>query len=222
MHNRSLLIVALSYGFGLSNAWSFQLPDPQDPQIAANSSPAISPLDLKQKYLYSLDRVIGPSRLIGFVAHAAFDQIWKKPEQWGSEPESFPVRMASHFGDHLLKETIGFGVRVADGEDPRYFRSGHGSALKRTEYALTRTFWVHRDGGTMMPAYSLLVANYATPAIVHEWRPGPFDGMLEFRAGTIGLGIATVTNVWHEFSPDLRKKLPMRFQRRLNRVVPGG
>ena len=179
-------------------------------------------LTLKQKYLYSLDRVAGPTRIIGFAAHAGLDQLWKKPEQWGSEPESFGYRIASNFGAHLMKETIGFGVRAMDGEDPRYFRSGQGSPWKRTGYALGHTFWVHNDKGGMMPAYSVLLADTMTPAIVQQWRPGPFTGLRELRSGTLGMAGSALTNVWLEFWPDVRKKLPARLSRPLNRTFPPG
>ena len=202
-------------------------PTQQDPvQVSSNeaNSPsfaAYAPLDLGQRYMYALDRVLGPARLVGFVAHSGFDQVWKKPEQWGSQPESFGYRVASRFGDVLLKESIRFGVSTADGEDPRYFRSGHGNTWKRTRYALGHTFWVHKYDGSMMPAYSLFLADFVTPAVVQQWRPGPFTGLREIRGGTLGMGANVVTNLWQEFWPDLRKKLPSRFQQRLTHGLRG-
>jgi len=224
------LALSVCVGFAIGHAASFAISDEPIPQNPDQDSPTqpesvtqpeqawASPLTLKQKYLYSLDRVVGPTRLVGFVAHAGLDQVWKKPEQWGSEPESFGYRMASNFGTHLLKETIGFGVRAADGEDPRYFRSGQGSAWKRTGYALEHTFWVHKDDGTMMPAYSVMIADCMTPAIAQQWRPGPFTGLREVRSGTLGMAGSALTNVWLEFWPDVRKKLPNRWQQ--SRLFP--
>jgi hypothetical protein len=218
-------------GVAISNAASFAISDEpmqqdpeQGPETQSNSAsePTYAPLDLKHKYLYSLDRVVGPLRLVGFAAHAGLDQVWKQPEQWGSQPESFGMRVASHFGAGLLKETIGFGVRAADGEDPRYFRSGQGGAWKRTGYALGHTFWVHKDDGSMMPAYSMFIADFVTPAVVQQWRPGAFTGLREIRSGTLGMAANSITSVWQEFWPDLRKKLPVRFRQPLNRALRGG
>jgi hypothetical protein len=223
--------LSVCVGFAIGHAASFAISDEPTQQNQEQDSPnqteslaqpveAYAPLTLKQKYLYSLDRVAGPSRLIGFAAHAGLDQLWKKPEQWGSEPESFGYRIASNFGDHLLKETIGFGVRAADGEDPRYFRSGHGGGLKRTAYAIGHTFWVHKDDGSMMPAYSLFVADCVTPALDQLWRPGPFTGLREVRAGTLGMAGNVLMNVWQEFWPDVRQKLPSKWRQPLARVLP--
>jgi len=225
------LTLSVCVGFAIGHAANLAISDepthqnpdqdsPTQPEsVSQTEATPVVPLTLKQKYLYSLDRVVGPSRLVGFVAHAGLDQVWKKPEQWGSEPESFGYRMASNLGDHLLKETIGFGIRAADGEDPRYFRSGHGGALKRTGYAFTHTFWVHKDDGSMMPAYSLFLSDYMTPAIVQQWRPGPFTGLREIRSGTLGMAVNVVGNVWQEFWPDFRAKLPSKWRQPLTRVL---
>jgi hypothetical protein len=170
------------------------------------------PLGLGQKYLYSLDRIAGPAAWIGFGVGAGIDQIWKKPASWGSNSESFGVRVGDHFGAVFLHENIAFGVRAFDHEDPRYFRSGHGSGLTRARYAFIHTFAVHSDNGSLMPAYSLFVASYATPAIAHVWRPGPLTIGRDVRGGSIGLGIGVFENIFREFSPDLRQLLPKRFR----------
>ncbi|HLX45102.1 MAG TPA: hypothetical protein VKR43_16765, partial [Bryobacteraceae bacterium] len=224
------IALVVCVGVAMASAPDFAIsdePTQQGPeQVSSSEGEAVSsapytPLDLGQRYLYALDRVVGPARLVGFVAHSGLDQVWKKPEQWGSQPESFGYRVASRFGDALLKETIRFGISAADGEDPRYFRSGHGTVWKRTGYALGHTFWVHKDDGSMMPAYSLFLADFVTPAVTQQWRPGPFTGLREIRSGTLGMGANALTNVWQEFWPDLRKKLPNRFQERLTRGLRG-
>ena len=220
--SRSLAItlgISISISLASADDPSPQAPDQNETSVSTQT--LYTPLDLGQRYLYALDRVVGPARLVGFVAHSGLDQVWKKPEQWGSQPQSFGYRVASRFGDALMKETIRFGVAAADGEDPRYFRSGHGNTWKRTGYALGHTFWVHKDNGSMMPAYSLFLADFMTPAIVQQWRPGPFTGLRELRSGTLGMGSNAITNVWQEFWPDIRQKLPARFQRPLTRGVRG-
>jgi hypothetical protein len=149
---------------------------------------------------------------IGFGVGAGIDQIWKKPASWGSNSESFGVRVGDHFGAVFVHENIAFGVRAFDHEDPRYFRSGHGNGLTRARYALVHTFAVHSDNGSLMPAYSLFAGSFATPAIAHIWRPGPLTIGRDVRGGSIGLGIGVVENLFREFSPDLRQLLPKRFR----------
>lgn len=154
--------------------------------------PSYSPLDLEQKYMYSLDRIAGASAAVGFAARAAIDQVWNKPASWGDGSESYTIAAATHFGDRFLHENIAFGVRALAHEDPRYFGSGRGSVWQRTRFAVAHTFAVRNDNGSLMPAYSLFVSCYVTPAIAREWHPGPY---------TLG-----------REAPDLARHLPRRIR----------
>lgn len=177
------------------------------------SPPAYVPLDLKQKYLYTFNEAMGPARWIGFTIHAAMDQVQRSPNAWGNGPDSFGVRVASHFGKSLLRENIAFGVRALDHEDPRYFRDGKGSGWSRTKYALTRTILARRDTGEWMPAYSRIFASYTTPFLVEGWRPEKFSVGRGLRSGSVGIGMGFGSNLWQEFWPDVKKhaKILRRF-----------
>jgi hypothetical protein len=182
------------------------------PVSPSASDPPPDPLDLKQKYLYSLNRMVGSSAWLAYATHAELDHAMRKPEVWGDDMSSYAERMASAFGYRLVHENIAFGVRAIAHEDPRYFREGRGSVWGRSRYAIAHTFAVHNDNGSLMPAYSLFISCYATPAIGREWRPGPFTLDRELRGGTVGIGVGVVQSLWREFSPDLRQKLPKRFR----------
>jgi len=149
----------------------------------------------------------GPARWIGFAAHAAMDQFRTSPGAWGNGADSFGVRMANSFGLSFLRQNIAFGVRAFDREDPRYFRKETGSARKRTKYAFTRAFMARNDNGEWMPAYSRLVADYATPFLAQTWRPEKFGIGRGFRGGSVAIAAGFGSNVWQEFWPDLKKKV---------------
>jgi hypothetical protein len=187
---------------------------PVDPVPAAAPIPAYVPLNLKQKYLYSMGEIFGPDRLVAIAAYATLDQMGVRPAQWGRRPSSLAVRFASHFGDSLLKHNIEFGVRAIDHEDPRYFRSGRGRPWTRTGYAMFHTFVVHNDRGGWMPAYSLVAADAATPYLVRRWQPQQFETASALQAGTLNIGINMGTNILKEFWPDFRNALPNWFTRR--------
>lgn len=176
------------------------------------SGPAPDPLDLTQKYLYSLDRIVGSSAWLAYATHAELDQAMRKPEAWGEGADSYAARVGSAFGYRFVHENIAFGVRALAHEDPRYFRDGRGTVWGRARYAIAHTFAVHSDNGSLMPAYSLFVSCLATPAIGREWRPGAFTLDREVRGGTVGLGVGVVQSLWREFAPDLRQNLPKRFR----------
>jgi hypothetical protein len=178
------------------------LPDPSAADDAApvsslplSPNPIFSqpdvPLTLVQKYLVTMDQVAGPGALFAVGLHGMFDQALDRPHQWGPGAGAIGPRIASDFGRRFLRQNIAFGVRALDHEDPRYFRSGQGN-------------------GSAMPAYSLFVSAATMPFIAQSWRPETFSMARGFGGGTVSIGVALATNIWDEFWPDLRAKLPRK------------
>lgn len=102
---------------------------------------------------------------------------------------------------------MAFAIRRLDGEDPRYVRSNATGVWKRSRYAVSRTFVARNGRGGLMPAYSTLVSDVATPFVAQTWRPESISASHELRSGTMGLGVIAAGNLGQEFWPDLRKKL---------------
>jgi hypothetical protein len=191
--------------------------------VASDSTPLTSdqivsqlyaPLTEGQKYLYTFDKVFGPGALFADGVHALMDDAMNLPKQWGRDGgEPIALRAASTFGRAFLRENIAYGVRAFDHEDPRYFRSGQGNMLSRVRYAAIHTFMVHNDNGSIMPAYSLFIADSTMPFIAQSWRPEPFSLARGFRGAGVGMSLAVVANVWNEFWPDVREKFPWKLNR---------
>ena len=184
--------------------------DPVDALVSAASSsaPALTyaPLDVKQKYLFSLNEMAGPTQWIGFAVHAAMDQFNQAPIAWGNGVDGFGVRLANHFGRSFLRENIAFGVRALNHEDPRYQRKGEGPSWKRARYALTSTAVARKDDGGRVPAHSRLISDYTTPFLAQTWRPERFSVGRGFRHGSVAIGMGFGSNLWEEFWPDMKKK----------------
>jgi hypothetical protein len=171
-------------------------------------APAYVPLNLGQKYIYSINEIFGIAPLLAVAAHAALDQAGVQPAQWGKGGDSLAIRTASRFGDLLLRHSLEFGVRAVDHEDPRYFRSGQHGGWRRAKYAVVHTFVARSDTGGSMPAYSLFVTDYGMPFVVREWSPQRFHALSGLQSGTLSVGIGMGSNLFNEFWPDLKKKLP--------------
>lgn len=180
---------------------------------AWTSSQTSLPLTLGQKYLYTASEVAGPGALFSVGFHALLDEGMNRPAQWGTGEGSYDVRAASIFGRSFLRQNIAFGVRALDHEDPRYFRSGQGSGWSRIRYATIHTFLVHNDNGSLMPAYSLFVAGATMPFIAQSWSPQEFSAARGFRGATAVVSGAIAADLWYEFWPDLRQKLPRLFRK---------
>jgi len=117
-----------------------------------------------------------------------------------------------HFRPQLLASKHRVGVRVLDLKTPRYFRSGIGNPLSRLRYATVHAFAVRKDDGSTMPAYSLFVSASTMPFIAQSWRPEPFSVNRGVVGSGITFGIAVAANVWYEFWPDFREKLPRKLR----------
>ena len=198
---------------------SFDILSDQNVSSTSSSTPLTSdeivsqiyiPLTLGQKYLFTFDKAMGPGALFADGIHGLIDDGLNRPHQWGTEGGSIGLRAASTFGRSFLRENIAFGVRALDHEDPRYFRSGHGTLFARTRYAAIHTFMVRNDNGSTMPAYSLFVAGSTMPFIAQSWRPEQFSIARGFGGGATIMGLAVAANVWNEFWPDIRAKLPRK------------
>jgi len=179
------------------------------PSVASpdTASDTYFPLTLSQSYLWSMHEMFNPVPLFVIAAKAAIDHSDNNPYRWGQGTEGYATRAASHFGHSFVRENIAFGIRAMDHEDPRYFRSHSKGAWRRTGYAASRAFVARSERGGNMPAYSALVAEFATPFIAQTWRPEPMSAGREFRSGAMGVGINAASNVGQEFWPDLRRKL---------------
>lgn len=213
-------LILAQFAGGLT-VWAQQDPDPEPTvdQLAPGSSssdPSVespySPLTFKEKWLFSVSQVFGPQRFAGYAMHTMFDYAFDLPKQWGREGDSLAVRVASDFGTNLIRHDLQFAIQAIDHEDPRYFRSNLHGGFKRTKYAVLHTLVARNDNGSWMPAYSLLITDYGMPYLVRQWRPDPMHALTGFEAGTMGLGVSMGSNIFYEFLPDLKKKLPKAFR----------
>lgn len=167
-----------------------------DPQATSE------PLTLGEKYHLAMDRSIDPMEFVRIAFGAALDQERNYPEEWGQGWDAFGVRVASGFGQQLVKEQIEFGVWVVDHEDPRHRRSGLHGVWPRTRYAVIHTFVSRRDNGGQMPAYSRFIGDYGAGFVSREWYPERFHNVPQgIEAGSVSLGIDVGMNVLREFMP---------------------
>jgi hypothetical protein len=169
--------------------------------------PPYKPITLKQKYIYSVEQIFSGPRLASILAHAAIDQAEVSPHAWGSNAPSFGIRTASLFGRSFVRATIASGIRGLDHEDPRYFYSHKKSPWDRTKYAITHTFEVRNDNGSMMPAYSRFIGDFGMPFLAQTWHPGGYSAGDALRSGAMGIGMGMGMNVAQEFWPDLKHAL---------------
>jgi hypothetical protein len=96
-------------------------------------------------------------------------------------------------------------------QDPRYFRLGHGSTMRRTLYAIsTVAICKHDKTGKWEPNYSNVGGNFAAGALSTLYYPsgGERQGWEQVSASAL---IVTATgaagSLFQEFWPDISRKL---------------
>ncbi len=173
----------------------------------AAAAETYTPLTAAQDYAWTIHQIVDPTRLFIIGTRAAIDHAGDDPNKWGQGAEGYAVRVASRLGRVAVRENLAFGIRRLDHEDPRYVRADSRGVLNRTRHAVTQTFIARNREGGIMPAYSSLAADFATPFIAQTWHPGTIRGARELQSGGMAIGVTAFSNICSEFWPDIRKRL---------------
>jgi hypothetical protein len=139
---------------------------------------------------------------------AGLEQASNEKESYGQGAMGFAKRYGADFTDGFTNELFVTGVfPTLLHEDPRYYRLGHGSGLKRTAYALSRILITHSDSGVARFNSSEFLGNIASGALSMTYYPqnersvsGVFTRM------SVEIGYDSLFNVLKEFYPDLKRK----------------
>jgi hypothetical protein len=165
-------------------------------------------LTVKEKMKYDWQHLFEFDNIVFAGIGAAFDQARDRPGQWGEGWGPYFGRYGSHIGYYVVQRAVFFPVQAIDHEDTRYFRSERTSWHGRLGDAFLHTVWRHNDSGGMMPAYSEFLGDYGAAAVSRMWWPSKYhNGTAIFVAGSDTILVDAGINVFHEFSPDIKRWL---------------
>jgi hypothetical protein len=164
------------------------------------------PMTVGQKFQYHLRHSFDAVEAVRAVAGGAIDEGREHPGAWGTGWDSYGARVASHFGQHLMKEQIEFGMQALDHESPLHLRSKRTGFKNRAVDALRNTFICENDNGKLMPAYSRFVADYGAAFISRAWYPREYHNVeAGISAGSVAIGVDVGMNFLREFGPDIKR-----------------
>src|SRR5262249_27762506 len=125
------------------------------------------------------------------------------PREWGQGVAGFGKRVASGFGQHVVKESIEFPLSRALHQDLHYQRSNLQGTWPRLQYAVKSTFIVPRTNGAGKTlATSRIAGNLGAGVISRAWMPASAGGIAAgLASGGIGLGADVGMHVAREFWP---------------------
>jgi len=162
-------------------------------------------LTVNQKFKYMAENTFDPFEFLIVGAVAGIGQARNDPKSWGQGGKAFGKRYAASFADQA---DWNFWVEAALPsllkEDPRYYRMGQGSALKRTGYAISRIFVTRTDSGHVTFNFPEIAGAGISSVISNAYYPSD-DRTLSKNLSRWGFLIAedTVLNIFKEFWPDI-------------------
>lgn len=177
----------------------------EDRAACALRTPALS---VKGKLRYMLRSTYEPKSVMFSLFGAGIKQAMDAVPEWGQGMEGYGRRLASSFGQKIIKRNIQVGIGTFLREDPRYFCSESQGIWRRSLYAASRAFVSNKDGGGIRPGYSKFIATFGGAYISRQWQPERKHKMSEYLTNSaISIGIDAAKNVFSEFWPDLKRML---------------
>ena len=179
------------------------------PAVAVPESSTIRhpPLTTWEKFKYHMQRSVDATEFLRAGAGGALNQWRDHPTEWGQGWDAYGVRVASHFGQHFVKQQILFGVQAIDHESPEHLRSHRHGFTNRVKDSIRYTFTSGTDSGKFMPAYSRFIATYGAAFISRAWYPEQYHTFTSgLQAGSTSIGIDVGMNLLREFWPDIKKR----------------
>ncbi len=170
------------------------------------------PLSVKAKLRFHAKQTASLGFVVETAAYTAVLHWMDVPREWGQGGASYGKRFASAAGATAIRNAMAFGLDSTLREDPRYRRSGHGSAVARIGHAARQTVVTRTDAGRSRFATWRFGSAIGAAYLSNVWYPDRLDTVasgLEQGAATIGLDL--LGNIASEFWPDLKHKL---FRRR--------
>lgn len=167
----------------------------------------ISSISTRQKFQLVL-HYFDPFTYAFTAMQAGIQQSSNSPKEYKQGMLGYSKRYGADFTDAFTNELFTVGVFPALlREDPRYFRRGSGSALRRTGYAISRVLVARTDAGTYRLNYSEFLGNFTSGAISAAYYPKSERAFNDVATrAAFQIGYDALFNIAKEFYPDLKKK----------------
>jgi hypothetical protein len=187
------------------------------PPATENTTVAYSPIAGHERVAWVVAGSASPSALAITGATSAFTTARNWPKEWRTSWGGFGRRFADGEAAGAVSASVEAGLGALWGEDPRYRRSGRHGIGARLGYSLKSVALAPRGDGRLRPAWGRFAGDVVGNAVENWWLP-PSATTPRQSAWRIGNGLLTrfLSNVWDEFSPDLRRRLPHRLSRMID------
>ena len=137
---------------------------------------------------------------------AGVQHLRNSPHEWGQGIGGFGKRVASGFGQHVVKNSIQYPIAAFRHEELGYRPSGKKGFGPRLGYALTSTVITHKTtNGKKTVAAGRISGAVGSGFISRAWQPARLHTVSSGAASAgVMLGVDAGNNVVREFWPEIR------------------
>ncbi len=193
--------------------------------LSIENTAQLPPLTAKQKFAVVARGTFDPVQFPWWAFLSALSQAEDSEPGYGQGWEAYGKRFGTSAADGIIENFMTAAVLPSIlHQDPRFYQSGKGGFLRRSEYAVSRIFVTRTDAGRPQFNYSEIVGSamsagistysyhpkstfISTPTNPHKFVGS--DRTLANAADVWGSQVAydTITIVVKEFWPDIHRKL---------------
>jgi hypothetical protein len=158
----------------------------------------------------------------GALSSAAFSSAWTmrghSPKEWPRTASGYGRRFADAQATAAVSSSIEAGLGTMWGEDPRYARSGRHEGWARVGHAVTSVALSRWRNGRPAVVWARFAGTVSGSVIENAWLP-PSAATRSRTTARVASNFAgqLAANLWTEFWPDLRRRLPLRSLRGADR-----
>ncbi|HVJ09691.1 MAG TPA: hypothetical protein VM554_15040 [Acidisarcina sp.] len=167
-----------------------------------------APLSAGQKYRLAFKSSVNPFQFVVAGLSAGFAQATDDFDGYGQGTEGYAKRYGAAYADSFDGTIIGNAVFPALlHQDPRYFRLGKGSAMKRVLYSIETTVRCKSDSGKWQANYSNVLGNLVAGGISNLYYPSADRGFgLTVERALVVTAEGSLGSLFVEFMPDIQNR----------------
>ena len=164
----------------------------------------------KEKFGLSFRSMTDPVAFATPFLIAGYDEVFNDNKGFGWGAEGLGKRAGAAYLDSFTGAMLGNALLPSIlHQDPRYYRMGHGSTVRRLLYAMSTTaICKHDNTGKWEPNYSNLGGNIAAGALSNLYYPSTNSSGVgqTISTGLVVSAEGAIGAVFDEFWPDLSRK----------------
>jgi hypothetical protein len=170
--------------------------------------PQPRPITAQQRREWVAEGILAPKSLGTGVMIGTWQTALGSPKEWQGS-SGFTKRVLTSQADNGISKGIEASLGMLWGEDPRSSPSGRHTFGSRLGYAMKTAVLAPRPDGHLAPAWGRFAGVVGSNVAKDAWLPSRMTTP-KGTAGRIATGLLgrLATNLWEEFGPDLRRRMP--------------